>query len=998
MRSLQGIEGKLKSCVSRFTRPVFLAGSLVMLSLSILFLTEVLGLKSNATHVSRESRKVAVEALAVHLSSLASKGTLNDIQATLSGFVLRNDDIHAASLVRNSGVVLAELGDNTLFEKTIRGSTSTQLYVPIYNQSQLWGEVRVAFSPVSNLLDELKSYAFIALSFLFVFTVFLNRALVQLDPKGAVPNRVDSAMNLFSAGVLILDSKLRIVMANDSAAFIAQRHVEDLSGHVLDDWAWKKQEGWQAPWATTLHSGLAISDQRLVLITDDGSEQCFLVSCAFVGEDDRRGVLVTLDDMTTVEAQNQELTRMVSKLRKSQDVINEKNRELKLLATTDPLTGIFNRRVLMETLDKCIERSLQDGSPLACIMTDIDKFKQVNDNFGHAVGDDVIRATATAMQSVCRENDILGRYGGEEFVIVLPGLDLYAAAEVAERARIAVMALAYGDQLAVPTLSSSFGVSDLTCGATDSVELVDAADQCLYLAKQAGRNRVMTRNSDASPSLEKDKASGSNVNTSPPDITNKLVEKSALDHSKLRVLELEKALLQRDQELSKIREFDSLTGMPLRSVFLQRTDAELVRATRDSNLVGVISFKLRDLERLVSTLGYVLSDELVVAVADRLQNGLRTTDVVSMLSTEHSLSRISSNEYGLLLSSLSDTTSAMIVVTRLKRLLSDPFLMDGEKVYVGAAIGVAISSQEKQHQAAELFAEASEACQQALVKSDKISHVFASNSLNAESNDYIRLESDLHDALDNHEIEIWFQPKFDLAIHRIVGMEALVRWKHETDGFIPPDLFVTVAEANDLIDKLSDYVLHKTLKQIVVWRSMGFDDLKISVNISPMQLCAETFVSDILNALNKAGVDGKQLEIELTETSVLKNPQQARIALATLRENGVGISIDDFGAGYTSLSLLAELPLDVVKIDRLFIKAVESSARSRAVVGSVISMAHALNLRVVGEGVESNEQLEIMSRLGCDEIQGYLISRPKPADEMTEFLVHQRNSEQARRA
>jgi len=270
--------------------------------------------------------------------------------------------------------------------------------------------------------------------------------------------------------------------------------------------------------------------------------------------------------------------------------------------------------------------------------------------------------------------------------------------------------------------------------------------------------------------------------------------------------------------------------------------------------------------------------------------------------------------------------------------------------------------------------------------------------LHAASDDYIRLESDLHEALENNALETWFQPKYDLAKRQVTGMEALLRWRHETRGFVSPQLFVAVAEANGLIDKLSQLVLKSTLKQIVLWRSMGFDDLKISINISPMQLRAETLVEDTLKALKEAGVEGRQLEIELTETSVLDNPKQARLALAQLREAGVGISIDDFGTGYTSLSLLADLPLDVVKIDRLFISAVETSASSRAIVGSVISMAHALNLRVVGEGVETEEQLEIMDQLGCDEIQGYLISRPQSAEDITSFLVDQRSGDQARRA
>jgi len=742
-------------------------------------------------------------------------------------------------------------------------------------------------------------------------------------------------MNLFTAGVIVLDAKLRIVMANQSAANIAECDTADLTGRSLDDWPWQKEDGWEAPWISTLQTGMAVSDESMKLISDNEDERVLLVSCSFVGDDGRKGVLVTLDDMTTVERQNRELTAMLAKLRQSQELINEKNRELKLLATTDPLTGIANRRTLMEELDMHMQQAREEGTPLSCIMTDIDHFKQVNDNYGHAVGDDVIRATANVMQELCREADVVGRYGGEEFVLVLPGMNAEAAAQVAERARIAVIALAYGDKLAVPKLSSSFGVSDLLCGASDPTALVDAADQGLYRAKQGGRNRVVIYDPDDTTDLESVEPTAEEPEAE-PDIA------STSDHLQARVLELEGLLQQRDHELSVISEFDALTGVPLRTIFLQRTEAELIRAVRDETLVGVVTFGLRDMDRLVSTFGYAMCDELVMDVVQRLQVELQTTDEVSMLSAEHSLSRISSNEFAVLLSSLRDTTSAMVVVTRLKRLFSEPFILGEEKVYTGADIGIAISSRGDK-QASLLFTEASEARKQASLKSDKTSHVFASDRLHAASDDYIRLESDLHEALENNALETWFQPKYDLAKRQVTGMEALLRWRHETRGFVSPQLFVAVAEANGLIDKLSQLVLKSTLKQIVLWRSMGFDDLKISINISPMQLRAETLVEDTLKALKEAGVEGRQLEIELTETSVLDNPKQARLALAQLREAGVGISIDDFGTGYTSLSLLADLPLDVVKIDRLFISAVETSASSRAIVGSVISMAHALN-------------------------------------------------------
>jgi len=984
--------GRLKAYIKSLTRPLILASSLVLLSLSVLFMADLVGISTSKNGVSKESRKAIVEALAIQLSTLASNGQFNEVQAATSRFVLRNDDVRGAALLRGADVVLAEIGEINVFDSDSSDSTATQMRVPIYKENRSWGEVQVVFSDGANRWKEFLAYGLIALFSLISFTAFLNRALVQLDPKQAVPGRVDSAMDLFSAGVIVLDEKLRIVMANTSAETIVNRKANELLGRELDEWPWQKDSEWEAPWATTLNVGLSVSDRQMTLKSDDGEERSLLISCVFVGGSDggRKGVLVTMDDITIVESQNRELTVMVSKLRQSQELIEEKNRELKELATIDPLSGIANRRALMEALDNHISDAYRDETKLACIMTDIDHFKQVNDVYGHKVGDDVIKASASVLQSLCRDEDIVGRYGGEEFVMVLPGMDAEAAAEVAEKARIATIALAYGEDLPLDKLSASYGVSDLSCEPTDGASFVDSADQGLYQAKESGRNRVVIFNSDMKNSSENEKAVVEKQ-------ASESVNQSDSDRLQARTIELEKQVQQRDEKLNKLGEFDSLTGMPLRSIFLKKTEAELARALRNKNLVGVISFEFTDIDRLLATFGYAQSEELLKEVLDHLQTGIRSTELVSMLSAEHSLSRITSNEYAVLLSSLTDTTSAMIVVTRMKSLLSEPFMLAGEKVWIGASIGISISSADDRN-ADVLLSEANEARKTAAFKNDKISHVFAKKQLHADSDDYIRLESDLHDAIDNAAIETWFQPKFDIAKNRIVGMEALLRWNHETRGFVSPELFVAMAESNGLIDKLSQRVLEATLKQILVWRSMGFEDLRVSINISPSQFRAATLVDYTLKQMQDAGVEGRQLEIELTETSVLENPEQTRMDLVRLQEAGVGVSLDDFGTGYTSLSLLSDLPLDVVKIDRSFVTPIESSERSRAVVGSVISMAHALNLRVVAEGVETNAQLELLQQLGCDEVQGYLICRPQPADEITAFLVNQQVNERKKSA
>jgi diguanylate cyclase (GGDEF)-like protein len=975
-----------------FVRPLHIGACLVLLSLCVLFVGDLLGFRDDGQASVSEARKTIAESTAMHLSTLANIEDEGAIDFAVSALVTRNVDIQAASLILTGGAVLARYGDESLLQSFAPITTLSHLSVPILNDKHHWGELRLVFAPMRNLPREILGLVFFAFGSLIAFTFLLNKAFIQLDPNRAVPSRVDTAFNLFASGVVILDDQLRVIMANQAACDMGSCSRETLLGSSLEGWNWQTEKDWQNPWATTFHTGQLVSDQPLRLKRPDGGTRLIMASCALVGNESEgaRGVIVTLDDVSSIERKNSELAATLQELRSSQKLISAKNKELQRLATTDALTGISNRRVLMETLELEFARAQKNNLSLSCIMTDIDHFKSVNDTYGHGVGDDVIRAVSDTMAAACGENETLGRYGGEEFVVILPGLDAPAAAELAERVRAAIVSLALGDRLAVPKLSSSFGVADMSSGASNGDLLVDLADQALYQAKQGGRNRVCVYDkSKASTDTAAHTVAGAAADTAAETAAEPPKSQPVpIDSSDVRLSELQTLLTQRDREIEVLREFDTLTGIPMRTLFLQRVESELLRAKRHGSPVGVLSFELRDLSRLVSTLGHSAADALVVSVVDRLQQGLRTSDLVSEISAEHSLSRITSNEFGVLLSEIADAAGTMIVVTRLKRLLSQPFLVGEQKVYVGANIGIALSLVENMA-ASDLFSQASDARVQASTQPEKMSHAFATTTLNDQSHDYIRLESDLHDALNAGQLEVYYQPKFDLVERRIVGMEALLRWRHETRGFVPPDVFVAVAEANGLIEQLSAFVVESTLDQILAWRAMGFKHLVVSVNVSPMQLRAESLVESTLAALERTGVEGQHLEIELTETSVLDNPEKAISALHTLRNVGVGISIDDFGTGYTSLSLLSKLPIDIIKIDRLFIAAMRNSEQDLLIVQSMVSMAHTLGLRVVGEGVETNDEFETLASFGCDMVQGYLISHALPAEEATAFLESQ---------
>ncbi|MGI9324643.1 MAG: EAL domain-containing protein [Pseudomonadales bacterium] len=950
-----------------------------MLTMSVLFIADFFDLRGDDRFGEREARKSIAEALAVQLSTLASVSDRAGIRFSISSFVSRNQSVVAAALVTAEGESLAEFGDLVALEAVSAASTLAHITVPIFNANQPWGEVKIAFASTRRADLEFRYFTFIVAGCFLLYLLFLRKALAQLDPGRVVPGRVNSAFNLLSEGVVILDDQLRILLANDSMAEALNKSKEELVGQRLDDWSWQRSDDWQAPWATALQSGLNVANQPLNLILDDDRTQVFMVSCAAVGNESEgvRGVMVTLDDMTAIEQKNRELAVTLRQLRRSQESISRKNKELEALATQDPLTGLANRRALLANFEREYAKAGRESRALSCIMIDIDYFKKINDSFGHGVGDEVICAVGNTLVAQCREYDTVGRYGGEEFVVVLPDMATAEAEEIAERLRAAVQGLGSDVTVPVDKLSASFGVASLKPDVRDLLDLLDQADQALYAAKQGGRNRVVVYDPKV---IKLEAANPAETVSAPPEETLS------------RVVELEAIVDQRTRDLEQLREYDSLTGIPKRALFLQRIETELLRAKRTETKVGLMSIEIKDLNRLVGTFGHAACDRLIVEVIERLQEGLRSTDAVSEITDEHSLSRITSNEYGVLLADLEKYSNSMPVVTRLRRLLTETFIVGGQKVYVGVNIGIALSSEEDDS-AVKLLASAGSARVLASKDPAKVSHSFASQSLDQDSKAYIQLESDLFEACESGDFEVYYQPMLDLAKQRIGGAEALVRWRHPTRGFISPEEFIPIAESNGLIQDLSAFVLAKAVAQLATWRAMGWTELKMSVNVSPVQLRSRTLVSDLLAALAKHEVPADRLEVELTESSIIESPQRARVTLGRMREAGMRVSMDDFGTGYSSLSLLADLPLDAVKIDRSFVDAMLTSQRSRAIVESVVNMAQSLQLHVVGEGIETNEQLAVLTSLGCNEIQGYLISRPMPADEVTEFLKQQSRDE-----
>ena len=443
-------------------------------------------------------------------------------------------------------------------------------------------------------------------------------------------------------------------------------------------------------------------------------------------------------------------------------------------------------------------------------------------------------------------------------------------------------------------------------------------------------------------------------------------------------LELAAAMESKDRQIERVAHYDALTGLPNRILFLDRLEQELARAHRDNHMVAVLSLDLDRFKQINDSYGHPVGDQLLQAVAGRLSGQVRACDTVA---------RTAGDEFGLVLTDLKAAHDAAEVAQKLlDSFVHNPISAGDSEIFVTLSMGISIYPLDGLNTATML--KNAEAAQHQAKDEGRNNFQFYAEHMNATAWQRLNLETELRRAIEREEFTLHYQPKVDMDSARIVGMEALLRWQSPDRGLVMPGEIIPLLEETGLILPVGEWALRAACRQARAWQTAGLSNIHIAVNLSTLQFRQPDFAGLVLGILNENGLDPAlgEIELELTESLLMSNADGAIDTLNKLHESGIRFSIDDFGTGYSNLSYLKRFPISSLKIDRSFVHDLSSDRDDEAIVAAIIALGHSLGLGIIAEGVETVGQLAQLRKMGCNEMQGYLFSRPVPSAEMTYLL------------
>lgn len=423
---------------------------------------------------------------------------------------------------------------------------------------------------------------------------------------------------------------------------------------------------------------------------------------------------------------------------------------------------------------------------------------------------------------------------------------------------------------------------------------------------------------------------------------------------------------------------DMLTGLPNRALFQDRLSVAMTHAQRNKSMLGIIFLDLDRFKWVNDTLGHLYGDELLKVVAIRLKTCLRKGDT---------LARMGGDEFTILLPEIADKKDTSMIADKIQNELERPFVLDGHEIFISCSIGISIYPDHGSN--IEDLIKSADIAMYHVKGHGKNGFQHYEASMNAVLRHKMTLESDLRRAFENSQLMLYFQPQVNLKTCRVVGLEVLTRWFHPERGWIPPNDFIPLAEETGMIGPLTDWMLNGACAQLRKWRDAGIDDLGIAVNISSRTLESRDFVTKILNPLRKYGIPTSLLEVEITESLLVQDVETAIMKLGELSSHGIEVAIDDFGIGYSSLYYLQKLPVNCIKIDKSFVHEIRSDQDDLPILAAIAGIAQGFNMRLVAEGIENSNQMQVIQSYGCQVVQGFLFSKPLPPDQVLPLLLDQ---------
>ncbi len=443
-----------------------------------------------------------------------------------------------------------------------------------------------------------------------------------------------------------------------------------------------------------------------------------------------------------------------------------------------------------------------------------------------------------------------------------------------------------------------------------------------------------------------------------------------------------------EEQIRYLAYYDSLTGLANRDLFNDRLQNAMSAGIRQNRIMAVLFLDLDRFKRINDTLGHHAGDLLLKIVAGRLNDCVRDSDSVARFEPnvpQACVSRLGGDEFTVLLTDLAQPQDALIVAQRIIDSIPRPIDLLGHEVSVTTSVGISLFPSDGKD--AETLLKNADAAMYEAKSRGRNNFQFFKETLNADSSERLSLENDLRKALERSEFLLHYQPQVNMKTGRVIGAEALLRWNSPTRGIISPADFIPLAEDSGLIIPLTEWVIQEACEQNKAWQLAGFHPVRMSVNISGKQFSQQQIAETCQRFLEANGLEAQYLEVELTESALMENREVAREILELLKGLGLTIAIDDFGTGYSSLAYLKAFPIDTLKIDRSFVRDITTDPNDAAIIRAIVAMAQSLELKVIAEGVETEEQRDFLQKLGCNEYQGFLFSRPLPPEEFAELMT-----------